>query len=228
MQMPGWIARLISSFAIEKIPNTMLITPEQLDAVTSTLSKERCAELSALINELCTKYGITEKLPFRMFLANLLQESGEFAHKEENMNYSAARLMAVWPSRFHTIAEAAPYARNPEKLSNLVYGGRMGNNQPGDGYKFKGRAFIGITGRELYTKYATYIGKPIDEVIELMEDTDEYALDASCWFFAILRGLIPVSKKGDFKAVCKAINGGLIGYDVRLKYYNKINQVMGV
>ena len=177
-------ARLISKIAVDKLTikqkTMVLITPEQLDEVTATLTKERCTELAALLNELCTKYGITDKKPFQMFLANLLQESGEFAHKEENMNYSAARLLAVWPSRFHTIAEAAPYARNPEKLANLVYGGRMGNNQPGDGSKFKGRAFIGITGRELYAKYAAYIGKPIEQAAQLMEDSDEYALDASC------------------------------------------------
>ena len=232
-----WIGEIIGrigNWIINGKDKTMLITPEQLDAVTSTLSKERCVVMATLIDVLCKKYGIIEKLPFRMFLANVIQESGEFNHKEENMNYSAGRLMAVWPSRFKTLAEAAPYARNPEKLANLVYGGRMGNNQPGDGSKFKGRAFIGITGRELYTKYAAYLGKPIDEVTELMEDTDEYALDTSCWFFAILKKLIPVAKaaptdkkeKDNFKKVCQLINGGFIGYDVRLKYYNKINQVL--
>lgn len=217
------IARIIGMFATEKIPTTMpLITPDQLNKITDTLSPARCTVMAELLNEVCPKYGIVEGLPFQMFLANVTQESGEFAHKEENMNYSAERLTKVWPGRFPTVADAAPYARNPEKLANLVYGGRMGNNQPGDGSKFKGRAFIGITGRELYTKYANYIDRPIDETAELMSTDDLYALDASCWFFAVLKDLIKVANTGDFKAVCKGINGGLIGYDVREKYYNRI------
>ena len=204
----------------------ILITPEQLDQVTSTISKERCKEMADLINELCPKYGITEKLPFQMFLANLLQESGEFAHKEENMNYSAARIVAVWPSRFANVAAAAPFARNPVALANKVYGGRMGNTEPNDGNDYKGGAFIGITGKELYTKYAKYIGKPVLDTAKLIRSDDKQSLDSSCWFFAVLKNLIAVANTGDFKAVCKGINGGLIGYDVRLKYYNKIKEVL--
>jgi putative chitinase len=220
--MLGWLYyNLYARF--KKKPMPILITPEQLDQVTTTLNKERCKVLAELLNELCTKYGITEKLPFRMFLANILQESLEMNHKEENMNYSAKRLVQVWPNRFPNTAAAEPYAHNPVALSNKTYGGRMGNTQPNDGYTFKGAAFIGITGRELYTKYAKYINKTPEEAAELMKSEDRWALDASCWFFAVLKDLVALSKKGDFKAVCKAINGGLIGYDVRLKYYDKIN-----
>lgn len=224
-----WIAEKIGEILgriFIKDKAMQLITPEQLDAVTSTLSKERCAELSTLLNELCTKYGITEKLPFQMFLANLLQESGECSHKEENMNYSASRIVAVWPSRFDNVAAAAPYARNPVALANKVYGGRMGNTEPNDGWDYRGGAFIGITGKELYKKYADYIGKPILETAKLIRTDDRQSLDSSCWFFAKLKNLIAVANTGNFKAVCKGINGGLIGYDVRLKYYNKIKEVM--
>ena len=208
------------------MPPKPLITYEQLQSITDTLNSERCKVMTDLLNELCPKYGITDKLPFQMFISNLLQESGEFAHKEENMNYSASRIVAVWPSRFNDIAAAQPFARNPEALANEVYGGRLGNNQVGDGFKFKGAGFIGITGRELYTKYANHINKSVNDTAELVRTTDHYALDSACWFFAILRKLIPIAQTGDFKTVCKKINGGLIGYSVREEYYNRCRTVL--
>jgi len=241
MQMPGWFARLISSFAIDKMPKTMFITREQLDAVTSTLSKERCKELADLINELCTHYGITEKLPFRMFLANLLQESGEFAHKEENMNYSAQGLANTFPGRYSSTSKppyipndrAKYFHRKPVEIAIDCYGSRMGNI-PGtrDGWTFKGGGFIGLTGRATYADYGKYKGMTPEEAAEFAQDTDTGALDSACWFFAVYRNLISLSKTGTFKQVCSVINTGskertAIGYDVRLKYYNKINQVLG-
>lgn len=204
-----------------------LITPKELESVTDTLSLPRCTEMATLINELCNKYGIVEKLPFEMFLSNCLQESGEFSHKQENMNYSAARIVAVWPSRFPNLAAAQPYARNPQALAEKVYMGRMGNNVPGDGFRFKGAGFIGITGRELYEKYANYINKPVEEAANLINTTDRYSLDSACWFFAIYKKLIPVALKGNFVNVCRLINTGsikrpAIGQDVRDRYYKRI------
>lgn len=217
---------IAKSILNRKTTKAMLITPEQLDKVTDTLLASRCKVMADLLNELCPKYGITAGLPFQMFLSNVLQESGEFTHKEENMNYSASRLMIVWPSRFPTLASTQGFSKNPLALSNKVYGGRMGNTEPNDGYIFRGSAFIGITGREMYAKYAKYIGVDILEVSTRMRSDDRYALDASCWFFSIHKDLVSLSKKGDFKAVCKAINGGLIGYEVRLKYYQRCQQAL--
>jgi len=228
--MWGWFWNIVGKNAVDKIKDipmsTTLITPEQLKQIAPTLTVVRSKELSDLINELCHKYGIVEKLPFQMFLANIVQESGEFAHKEENMNYRAETIVKVWPSRFPTIGDALPYARNPQRLANKVYGGRMGNKEPNDGYQFKGAGFIGITGRELYTKYAKYIGKDVTLTSDLMRTQDRYALDSACWFFAVLKNLIPIANKNDFKAVCKGINGGYIGYAVREKYYNKVKEVL--
>ncbi len=217
---------IAKSILNRKTTKAMLITPEQLDKVTDTLLPSRCKVMADFLNELCEKYGITDRIAFRMFTANCLQESGEFAHKEENMYYSASRLMIVWPSRFPTLASTEGYAKNPQALSNRTYGGRMGNTEPNDGYEFRGGAFIGITGRELYTKYAAYIGKPLEETANLVRTDDRYALDASCWFFAIYKKLIPVALTGNFKAVCSLINTGstkktAIGMDVRQKYFLK-------
>lgn len=213
-----------------------LITAGQLQKICPTLKEPRLTNITDLLNELCTNYGITETLPFQMFLANVAQESGEFAHKEENMNYRAETLVKVWPSRFYlnnAVAgkkNAADYARNPQKLANEVYASRMGNGpaSSGDGFQFKGAGFIGITGRELYTKYAGYIKKDVVESANLMKTDDRYALDSACWFFAILKNLIAVAKKGDnnFIAVVKGINGGTVGLADRQRYYAAVKKVL--
>lgn len=205
----------------------MLITKEQLKQIAPTLSGIKAAAMADLINELCIKYGITEKIPFQMFLANVTQESGEFGHKSENMNYRAETLVKVWPSRFPNIIAAAPYARKPEKLANYVYGGRMGNTDPGDGWQYRGAGFIGITGKELYTKYAKHIGKDVKEAADLMRTDDRFALDSACWFFAVLKNLVAAARKGDFKAVVKGINGGFIGLADRQAYYARVQKVLG-
>jgi putative chitinase len=141
------------------------------------------------------------------------------------MNYQAKTILKTWPKRFKDLAAATPYARNPEKLANSVYGKRMGNKLPGDGWQFRGAGFIGITGRELYTKYAAFIKKDVIQTSDLMRTEDRYALDSACWFFADLKKLISVAKKGDFIAVVKGINGGTTGLSVRQKYYNAIKKV---
>jgi putative chitinase len=206
----------------------MLITAEQLNQVATNINSQRATVMAGLLNELCLKYGITDTNPFQMFLANVIQESGEFAHKEENMNYRAQTLMKVWPSRFKTLATANLYAGNPQKLANLVYANRMGNGDvtSGDGWLFKGGGFIGLTGRTLYTAYAKYIGMDIKAASDLIRSDDRYALDSACWFFAILKKLIPVAQTGNFKAVVKGINGGYVGLDVRQTYYDKTKSVL--
>lgn len=206
-----------------------LITPEQLMKITPTLSPPRAATMAALLNSVCPKYGIDTLDKFHEFLANVVQESGEFAHKVENMRYrSAMRIREIWPSRFKTEEAARPYANNPEALANLVYGGRMGNVQPGDGWRFRGGGFIGLTGREVYTRYAKYLNMPLEQVAELVRTDDKYALDSACWFFSVLKGLTDEAERDEIVKIIKSINGGMIGADVRMAYYNKIKTVLNL
>lgn len=199
-----------------------LVTPEQLRKVATTLSKDRAEEMADLFNELGAKYGIVTKDVFHEFCANVLQESGELAHKRENMSYSAKRMMQVWPSRFPTLASALPYDHNPQKLSNLVYGSRMGN-RPGtnDGWNFRGGGFIGLTGREVYTKYSKYAGyATVEACAEDVRNSDRAALDSAYWFFCVLKDLEDKADRDDFIGIVKSINGGTIGLKDRLHYYN--------
>ena len=204
-----------------------LITKEQLKQIAPTLSDERAAYMADLLNEICPNYGIDTLDKFHEFLANVVQESGEFSHKVENMNYSANRLFAVWPSRFKNLFEAQKYARKPVELSNFVYGGRMGNNQPNDGWDFRGGGFIGLTGREVYTKYGNYIDKDPFLSAQLVRSEDYYALDSAAWFFSVLKGLNDEAERDEWRKVVKSINGGFIGMDVRAKYYERVKQVLG-
>lgn len=212
----------------------MLITPEQLKLIAPSLSFERAKIIAGLLNEICPKYGMDTRDEFKEFLANIVQESGEFSHKTENMNYSAERMAQVWPSRYSKTSKP-PYIPNERAfrlqrravdLANDVYGGRMGNNQPGDGHRFRGGGFIGLTGREVYTKYAAHIGKPVGETADLVRGTDQYAIDSACWFFSVLKGLNDEAQRDEWLKIVKSINGGTIGLADRNRYMARVNQVL--
>lgn len=206
-----------------------MITPEILKKVAPTISKEKSVAIADAINNICPVYGISQPNILHEFLATILHESGEFAIKEENMNYRAARIHDVWPSRFPTIQSAIPYERNPQKLANKVYGGRMGNDAINDGWMFRGRGFIQITGKESYFSYFNfkksgggYVFKEnpttIEELLKLLV-RDDWSIDSACWEFAIDKKLIQAAANNDFKTVTKRINGGFIGYKDRVRYY---------
>lgn len=109
--------------------------------------------IEAILNE-WEKSGQTDLRWLAYIIATAHHETGDrFAPVEENLNYSAKRLTEVWPSRFPSIASATPYANNPQKLANKVYGGRLGNTGPDDGWRYRGRGLVQITGRDNYAKY---------------------------------------------------------------------------
>jgi putative chitinase len=141
------------------------------------------------------------------FLGQILHESHGLSQFCENLNYSPERLCQVWSSRFPTLADARPYARNPEALANKVYGGRMGNVEPGDGWRFRGRAPIQITGRANYAFVGDLMGQDLTVMPELLEQP-RFALEACILWW---ENRIPDSMLGDPEKVTKRVNGGLIG-----------------
>lgn len=202
-----------------------MITDSQLRLCGTTLSTSRSIQLAALLNKVCPMFNISGDT-FKMFLAQVLHESSEFVNKPESMTYtSAARIIAVWPSRFNTLGDkgklkASDYTKNAAKLGNTVYANRMGNGDfaSGDGYNFRGRGWMQLTGRESYQK----CGKGIS--VDLVADpdlllADEVALKSACWEYAVDKKLIG---NLDIVKVTKAINGGLIGLDARKAYYAKV------
>jgi putative chitinase len=158
------------------------------------------------------------------FLAQLGHESNGLTHKEEGLSYSASRLTEIWPSRFPTLEVAKKYERNPEKLANFVYGGRMGNVNPGDGYKFRGRGYIQLTGRETYREIGKIAGLDLENDPDLAAKP-ENAVRIACAFWT-WKKINPTCDTGDFTAVTKKINGGTNGLTDRLDWLTKVQKVL--
>lgn len=207
----------------------ILITGEQLKDICTRQSLARCNQMADLLNKLCVQYGMDNINRFEEFLANVIQESGEFEHKTENMNYRAETIVKTWPSRFKTIAAAQPFARNPKSLAINVYGGRMGN-RPGtdDGWNFRGGGFIGLTGRYTYEAFQKFKGhKTVEQTAEYVRSSDYGALDSALWFFCILKKLMTKAEQNDFIGIVKEINGGTIGLKDREFYLKRVKKVLG-
>lgn len=141
------------------------------------------------------------------FLGQVLHESGFLTRISENLNYTAERLVQVWPSRFPTVNDARPYAHNSEALANKVYGGRMGNIKPDDGWRYRGRGPIQITGRENYSAVGHLMKQDLIGLPELLEQP-RFALEATIHWW---EDRIPDSMLGDVEKVTRRVNGGIHG-----------------
>jgi len=179
------------------------------------------------LNEAFQKYDISTPVRQAFFVGQCAHESNNFTRLEEGLNYSASRLMAVWPSRFPTLDAAAPYANNPEKLANKVYGGRadLGNKEDGDGFKFHGRGCIQLTGRDLYERCGEAIGADLINQPQLLVEPHYAALSAG-WFWN-RKQLNLLADTKDYDTMTKRINGGLIGLDDRKAKIAKAISVLG-
>jgi putative chitinase len=179
------------------------------------------------LNQTFQKYEINTPLRQAAFIGQCGHESNSFKNLEENLNYSAKRLMAVWPSRFPEIDVAEKYEYQPEKIANKVYGGRadLGNKEDGDGWKFHGRGLIQLTGRTNYTVCGLALGKPFAEHPELVLDPENAALSAG-WFFN-KRNLNQLADNEDWETMTKRINGGTIGLKDRIERIHKAMDILG-
>lgn len=175
--------------------------------------------------EVFTKYGIAENaLRVAHFMAQALHETGGFTILTESLSYSSPeRLMAVWPSRFKTRADGLPFVKNPRALANKVYGGRMGNIGPDDGWKYIGRGIIQMTGKESYTRIGNELGVDLVGNPDLALDPRYLlAIAANEWKRS---GCNAHADRNDLKAVTKAINGGYIGIAERQAWFLKTKEV---
>jgi putative chitinase len=177
------------------------------------------AQLFEVFNEVLPKYEITTIERVAAFLAQCGHESADFTVLKENLNYSAEGLSKVFPKRFPTVAAAQPYNRNPEKIANKIYSDRMGNGPEasGEGFKFRGRGAIQLTGKENYTKFANSIGKSLDEAVAYTE-TLAGAIESACWFWTTNK-LNILADATDIVALTKRINGGTIGLEDRKHHF---------
>ena len=177
--------------------------------------------LAECLNKVLPEYGITTKNQVACFIGQCGHESGEFNILKENLNYSAESLCKVWPKRFPSVSAAQPYNRNPEKIANKVYCDRMGNGNEasGEGFKFRGRGCIQLTGKDNYTKFSKACGKSLEDTVSFTE-TLEGAI-ASGAFFWQSNNLNRFCDKLDHTGLTKAINGGTHGLDDRINKSKK-------
>lgn len=213
----------------------MAITEDKLLSVIGAafpMCKNKEAWASAIIPAL-DKYKINTAPRIASFLGQIAHESGQFNTLQENLYYTAPRLMKVWPKRFPDLATAQRYEKNAPKLGNYVYANRIGNGpeSSGDGFRYRGRGLIQLTGRSNYLSASSNIG------IDLLNDPDKlleprYAALSAAWFWAS-HGLNELADDEtddndleDFTAITKIINGGTAGLHERLKLTRAAEMVL--
>lgn len=196
------------------------MTPSELHQISPTLTEPRLSEYcSILTSELYTS-GIIDHLEIAAFISQASHESAGFNRLYENLNYSTPdRIVQVWPSRFSGTGEASQYVKSPAKLANRVYANRMGNGdeESGDGYKYRGRGIFQLTGKNNYRACGDAIG------INLISDPDALlefsnAVKSAVWFWQS-NHLGAVLKQHGIGAVSRKINGGNIGMMDRIAAY---------
>lgn len=170
------------------------------------------------LEEAFFRYEINTPARQAAFLGQCAHESANFTRLEENLNYSAEGLMRTWPARFPTLEVAQPYHRNPEKIANKVYGGRLGNGPEGsgEGWLYRGRGVIQLTGKDNYTLASDALMQDFIHSPDLVLAPRWAALTAG-WYWN-KRQLNKEADAKDFVAMTKKINGGTLGLDERVAH----------
>ena len=194
-------------------------------------NKEVDAWYEALV-AVMPKYGINTERRAAHFISQCAHESNNFRSLQENLNYSEKALKAVFGRYFGDApkANAAEYARNPEKIANRVYFDKyrkykMGNTNEGDGWLFRGRGLKQLTGRENYTKFGASVNMTAEEAAEYVA-TPAGAVESACWFWNA-KNLNNIADTDDVTKMTKIINGGNIGLESRQTRYKKAMEVFG-
>ena len=182
------------------------------------------------LSQLLPDYEINTPQRIAAFMAQCAHESGEFMFLSENLNYKPATLRKIFPKYFPDDAIANEYCSRPNKaeaIANRVYANRMGNGDEasGDGYRYRGRGLIQVTGKQNYSWFAASLQITPEEAAEYM-GTFEGAAQSACWFWET-NNLNQFADKGDIVTLTKRINGGTIGLDDRIKHYEHALHVLG-
>ena len=201
-----------------------MITIDQIKKICP--NNKNPQQLADALNIVLPTYDISNKERIACFIAQCGHESAEFTVLRENLNYSAASLFKVWPKRFNSITAAA-YNRAPEKIANKVYADRLGNGSEasGEGFKYRGRGAIQLTGKANYQAFAKSLGKSLDDTVAYCETLDG-AIASACFFWKT-NNLNKFVDANDFVGLTKKINGGVIGLDDRKKHYATALTVLG-
>lgn len=203
----------------------MPVTREQLHLFFETTHPEIINQCIDPLNKAMDQFFINNTYRIAMFLAQIGHESGGFMDVEENLNYRAERLVVVFPKYFRDV-DPNKYAHNPEKLANRVYANRMGNGpeSSGDGYRFRGRGFIQLTGHDNYVNFAKDMGIPLlDDAVAYLA-TPEGACMSAAWFWH-KHNLNYYADASDVVEVTRVINGGENGLKERTAAFKEALQI---
>jgi putative chitinase len=188
------------------------------------INKLRNVLSDKVMNELSLtmiKFNINTILRLSHFLSQCAQESGNFNFVSENLNYSANGLLKTFPSYFNQ-NNVNEYVYQPQKIANKVYDGRLGNVGPNDGWLYRGRGYIQLTGHDNYKKFETFINEDLLNNPDLV--ATKYPLTSAGWFF-YKNGILAICDLGSsvdvIKQVTKRVNGGYNGLDGRINYFNR-------
>ena len=205
-----------------------MITADSLKQIMPNLPDDKRTTYLPPLQSAMTEFAVNTPHREAAFLAQIAHESNELTIFLENLNYGAKGLMATWPKRFPDLGKAQQFERNPEKIANHVYANRIGNGDEasGDGWRFRGRGPIQITGRENYGKYGLRLS------LDLVREPDKVATPVVGFRVAGLywkeNGLNELADALMFETITRRINGGLKGLEERLKYYTRAKAALGV
>lgn len=207
------------------------ITLQQV-VVLAPNARSSYREALSTAQETLDRYGITTT-PLRLahFMAQILHESGGLTIQFEYLNYSPERLSKVWPTRFFPKGPLDPseYGHDPEKLANEVYGDRMGNTEPGDGFKYRGRGLLQLTGKESYKKATEIFRKFNPNCPDFVKEPDQVISENWCVEVAAaewdMKGCSPLADQDRIKAVTRKINGGEIGLAGREEWLKRTKKI---
>ena len=204
--------------------------------MSSILTKDRLKQMvknpyidqwHEALDQLLDDYEINTPLRVAHFVAQCAHESGNFVFIKENLNYKAASLQKIFSKYFPTAELAAQYANKPERIANRIYANRMGNGDEasGDGFRYCGRGLIQLTGKDNYTFFAGSLGISVEEASEYLQ-TFEGAAQSACFFWEQNK-LNRFADANDVKGLTRAINGGFIGLEDRIKHTEHALHILG-
>ena len=183
-------------------------------------------EWTPALNDTFAKFNIATPRQQAAFIGQCSHECNNFKTLEENLNYKAETLIKLWPSRFPTLEIANAYAHQPQKIANKVYASRMGNRDEasGDGFKFRGRGCIQLTGHDSYWHFGQAVNADLVASPDLVSSPKYAALSAG-WFWST-HNLNALADAMNYEAVTRKINGGIFGLAERIALTQKAYQVL--
>jgi len=193
-----------------------------INNLTNKLPSNVMKELPLIIE----KFAIDNPLRLAHFLAQCSHESAEFKTVLENLNYGAKGLLTIFPKYFNA-EDALLHERKPEEIANIIYANRMGNTNSGDGWKYRGRGYIQLTGHDNYAAFDSIVDDDILATPDLV--ATKYPLLSAAWFWNKVN-LNPIADLGNtidvVTKVTKKVNGGTIGLEDRLKHFNEYYKII--